>query len=50
MLLRILMASVTCLHYNMQEEDVIMHIDAKCDLCSRGMHLVTLLKKLMPRY
>ena len=26
------MASVMCLHFSMQEEDIIEHIDGKCDV------------------
>ena len=54
------MASVMCLVFIMQEEDILEHINAKCQICtlystcrplySIGLHLITLLKILMPRY
>ena len=46
--------------FSMQEEVILEHTNAECDfctlwltcrpLCNRGMHLVTLLNILMPRY
>ena len=53
------MASVTCLHFNVQEEDVLELTNAKCRLCTLqstyrplcdiGIHLIPLLNILMPR-
>ena len=31
--LSILLASVTCLHFSVQEEDILEHANAKCRLC-----------------
>ena len=51
-LLSTLMASVMCMHFSMQEEHILEHINAKCylctlqstcrPLCNMGIHLVTL--------
>ena len=35
----ILMASVTYLHFHMQEEDSLQNINAKCHLCTLGIRL-----------
>ena len=54
------MASVTCLHFSMQEEDILEHTNGKCHMCTLKstcrslykivMQLITLLNILMPRY
>ena len=52
------MASVMCLQFSMQEEDILEHIHhVKCHLCTLestcsiiAIHLLTLLNILMPRY
>ena len=54
------MASAMCLHISMQEDDTLRHINGKCHLCmlqstgkplcNTGMHLITLLNILTPRY
>jgi hypothetical protein len=60
-LLSVLMASVICLLFNIQEVDVLEHTNGKCHLCVHFsqlvdhcgnicMHLVTLLSMLIPRY
>ena len=58
--LSLLMASVMCLHFNMQEEDILEHTNGKCHLCTLqstyrplwniDIHLITLLSILMSRY
>ena len=35
------MASVMCLNFNMQEEDIIQHTNGKCHLCTLVDHCVT---------
>lgn len=60
LLLSTLMVSVMCLCFNMQEEDTNELIIAKCLLCALysayrpscniGIHLITLLNRLKPRY
>ena len=54
------MASAMCLHFNMQEEDILEHTNGKCHLCTLestrrplcniGMHIITLLNMLMSRH
>ena len=56
----ILMTCVMCLHLSVQEEEVLEHTNAKCQLCTPlstgrpmcdiSIHLITLLNILMPRY
>ena len=53
------MASVMCLHFSMQEEDILEYNNGKChlrtlestcrSLCNIRMDLITLLNILMPR-
>jgi hypothetical protein len=33
LILSLMMASVMCLHFSMQEEDTLEHINGKCHLC-----------------
>ena len=33
------MASVMCLHFSMQEEDILEHTNAKCHLCTLLVNL-----------
>ena len=52
------MARVMCLHFSMQEVDVLEHTNGKCylctlwstcrPLCNIAMHVITLLNILMP--
>ena len=54
------MANVMFLHFKMQEEDNLEHTHGKCHLCivqsirrplcDIGMHFITLLNTLIPRY
>jgi hypothetical protein len=55
------MASVMCLHFSMQEEDILEHTNAKCHcvhfsqlvdrpLSNIGMHLIIVLNIVLPRY
>ena len=39
MLLSVLMASVTCLQFSMQEEDITEHTNGKCHLCTLLVNL-----------
>jgi hypothetical protein len=58
-LLNIPMANV-CLHFSIQEEDILGHSNAKCHLCTLystfrplcniGIYLITLLNIHVPRY
>ena len=58
--LSVLLASVMFLHINMQEQDILEHTNGNCHLCTLqstcrplcniGMHFITLLNILMPRY
>ena len=51
MFLSVLMTSVTCLRFSMQEQDILKHTNGKCHLCTLqsicrplcniGMHLIT---------
>ena len=38
-LLSILMVSVMCLHFIMQEEDILEHTNAKCHVCTLLVNL-----------
>jgi D-lyxose ketol-isomerase len=59
-IMSVLMASVTCLHFSMQEEDIIEQANGKCHLCTLrstrrplyniDMPLITLLDILMSIY
>ena len=42
MLLSIRMASVMCVQFSTQEEDVLEHIDTKCHLCTFLVNLQTI--------
>jgi hypothetical protein len=35
------MASVMCLYFSMQEEDIVEHINGKCNLCQLVDYCVT---------
>ena len=53
------MTSIVCLHFSMQEEDILEHTKAKFHLCTFqstsgpfcniGIHLITILNILVPR-
>ena len=61
--LRTIQASAMCLHFSMQEDDILEHTNVKCYLCKlqstcrplckmiggRGVHLITIFNILMPR-
>ena len=60
MFLSALMTNAMCLHFDMQEEDILEHTNGTCHLCmfqstygplcNIGLHLITLFDIPMQRY